>query len=212
MGNERLTAKQRRLVRELDLIVQRVGLNYQDVLRMKRKVRTTVLEVAIRRLVRGEVVERYTLIDEFMANVMAQYFFPKRDFIRAWRTQRFRRFNFFVLERLSLMHKFAFVKDLYDVPRGIAANVDALNAVRNAMAHAFFPENLRAYVTKGKPGPSRPVPVTYKGIDIFTAAGVSRFREDSEALFDYLHGARRRKRAKFPKGPSAPTAPSDADP
>ena|ERR1022692_2986626 len=49
-------------------------------------------------------------------------------------------FNYFILEKMSLMEKLAFVKDVYTVSRAIAADIESINAIRNALAHAFFPE------------------------------------------------------------------------
>jgi hypothetical protein len=95
------------------------------------------------------------------------YMFGKSGFIKLWKTKRFERFNYFILEKMSLMEKLAFVKDVYLVPKAIAANIEAINAIRNAVAHAYFPENLRAYrmkqgaTSRGFAGPR------YKGVDIF---------------------------------------------
>ena len=92
-----------------------------------------------------------------------------------------------------MLEKLAFVKDVYIIPKGIAADVEAINAVHNALAHAFFPENLRAYRTKSTSyrkwtGPH------YKGIDIFTLRGIERFLEDSHRVSTSLVMAVRRKR------------------
>ncbi len=63
-----------------------------------------------------------------------------------------------------LVHKLAFLKDVYNVPKNIASTIEEINALRNAMAHAFFPENLRAYQMKGRPAPRKPITVSYKGL------------------------------------------------
>lgn len=52
-------------------------------------------------------------------------------------------FNFHLIEELSLMPKLRFVKSISGVPKGIAADIERLNSLRNAMAHSFFPENLK---------------------------------------------------------------------
>jgi len=41
------------------------------------------------------------------------------------------------------MPKLRFVKSISGVPKGIAADIERLNSLRNAMAHSFFPENLK---------------------------------------------------------------------
>jgi hypothetical protein len=60
------------------------------------------------------------------------------------------------------------------MPRGIVAYVEKLNDLRNAVAHSFFPENLRG------------IRRTYRGIDIFTIDGFSKLREDREPVVDFL--------------------------
>ena len=97
--------------------------------------------------------------------------------MKLWRTRKFERFNYFVLEKMSLMEKFAFAKDVYAIRKGVASNIESINAMRNALAHAFFPENLRAYRTKHGSAFRKLVGPHYKGVDIFTAAGVDRFLE-----------------------------------
>jgi hypothetical protein len=68
---------------------------------------------------------------------------PVRDWsgIQLWKTKRFQLFNHHVIEELSLMAKFSFAKSIAKMPKGVAADIDRLNALRNGLAHAFFPEN-----------------------------------------------------------------------
>ena len=183
---ERLTRKQRRLVKDLDEISRIVVHNYHDVLEMRREVRTDVLAVTIREIIRGEVITQYTLIDEYLAAEICRYFFASYEFPRLWKTKRFERFNYFVVEKLSLMEKVALVRDVRRVPKSVREIVESVNALRNALAHAFFPENLRAYRMKGHPAPRKPIVATYKGIDIFSVAGLQRFMDNVHKVHDYL--------------------------
>lgn len=181
-----LTKKQRELRKELDEIAQTIGVDYWNILDREAEARTPVLDVMKREIIRGEVVSQYTLLDEFLNNEIAQYFFgKKRGFSKLWKTKKFERFNYFVLERLALMEKFVLVKEIKDVPRFLEDTIPQVNALRNAMAHAFFPENLRAYRAK-KTIQRREVAATYKGIDIFTLAGITRFMEDMRVIHDYF--------------------------
>jgi len=102
----------------------------------------------MRELIRGEVVTKYTLIDERLSSAICRYMFEGGKFMKLWKTKRFERFNYFILEKMSLMEKLAFVKDVYNIPKRLAADIEAINAIRNALAHAFFPENLRAHRIK----------------------------------------------------------------
>jgi len=67
------------------------------------------------------------------------------------------------------------------------------------MAHAFFPENLRAYQMKGRPAPRKPISARYKGEDIFSVAGAKRFVDDCADVVDFLLlKLKRRKGTKVP--------------
>ena len=122
--------------------------------------------------------------------------FSNEQFQILWKTKKFERFNYFVLEKMSLMEKLAFVKDVYVVPKGIAADIESINAIRNAVAHAFFPENLRAY--RSKPGGTARqfAGPPYKGVDVFTFDGFGRFVADARRVVEFMVMDTRRKRAK----------------
>jgi len=130
-----------------------------------------------RHLIIGEVIRRYTLIDEFLTNRMCRHFFgKKRSFPQLWKTERFRTFNHYIVEELSLLAKLRLVKTVSDVPKRIAAEIVRVNALRNGLAHAFFPENLKKS------------PPLWKGQSIFTPEGLQRFSEDLEAVNEHFRG------------------------
>ena len=181
-----LTKKQRQLRKDLDAIAQTIGMDYWNILDRESEARTPVLEVMKREMIRGEVVSQYTLIDDLLATKLCEYFFPGQKLFRLWKTRRFRRFNYYILERLYLVHKLAFLKDVYRVPKHMASTIEEINALRNAMAHAFFPENLRVYQMKGRPAPRKPITVLYKGQDIFTASGMQKFKDDCVDVYEFL--------------------------
>jgi hypothetical protein len=52
--------------------------------------------------------------------------------------------------------------------------IDKVNDLRNAVAHAFLPENLRGKRT------------TYKNLDVFTIAGFRALRTDREPVLEIL--------------------------
>jgi hypothetical protein len=203
----RLTHTQKHLVEELDSIMSAANLDYWNILDRDPKYdqnRTIVLEAIMREIVRGEVISQYTLIDEHLGSNICNYVFDSNRFGTLWKTKKFERFNYFILEKMSLMEKLAFVKDVYVVPKAIASDIEAINAIRNALAHAFFPENLRAY-RKKRGTESRTKCGTayrnlagphYKGIDIFSLGGVERFLNDSRRAASFLIIDARRKRGK----------------
>jgi hypothetical protein len=210
MAKKALTHSQRKIQRELDLIFARIGLDYWDLDEMDPAMRIHALRGVRREVIRGEVVSQYTLLDEHLGSKIVQYLYPKKTFIKLWRTRNFQRFNFFILERMPLIQKLAMVKDIYRIPKSISETIDAVNALRNALAHAFVPENLKAYMSKGRRQPRKSVPVTYKGVDIFTIDGTSRFLDDMNDISDFFIWKAKRKRRKAQ--PERLTAPADASP
>jgi len=175
------------LFQELGIVAEITGVNFRGILERDVEGRTAILRLIKDRLVRGFVINRYTLIDEFLGREVCQYFFPGQNFIRLWRTQRFRRFNYYILETMSLLEKLRLVREIRELPRSERSNIEGLNGLRNGLAHAFFPENLRA---------ARPV---WKGLNIFSVDGLQRFSEDMQETIETLavrvYGRRRRPRA-----------------
>jgi hypothetical protein len=128
-----------------------------------------------RKLIISEVIPGYPLVDEYLNMQLCRYFFgPKRSFIKLWRTKRFKLFNHHVLEELPLMAKLRFAKSISKMPKSVVADIERLNALRNGLAHAFFPENLKK---------SR---LEWKGKKIFTFEGLQVFIEDMAKLGEYF--------------------------
>src|SRR5260370_13728356 len=177
MTTNALTTRQRRLVREIEQIAETFTLDYQDIRRYEREARTPVLETMKNKLVRGQVILWYTLVDEFLNIKICHYYFGrKRSFIKLWKTKPFQRFNHYILEELYPLQKLRLVNAIRKVPKTFVRDIEALNALRNGLAHAFFPENLRK---------SRP---QWKGLNIFSLDGAQRFQTAMYALSDYFLG------------------------
>jgi len=80
---------------------------------------------------------------------------------------------------VSLLPKLRYVKALRKIPRSIAANIEKLNALRNGVAHAFFPENLKK---------SRAV---WDGKSIFSMEGLKGFSADMHEVTEFFIKIRR---------------------
>jgi hypothetical protein len=146
--SDRLTAYQNRLVSELEEMTVLLKLDFADIRSYERTARTPLLEMMQRKMVISEVITSYTLTDEHLNMHLCHFFFGrKKSFIKLWKTRRFKLFNYHVLEELPLMAKLRFLKSISKVPKGVAADIERLNSLRNGLAHAFFPENLK----KSKP-------------------------------------------------------------
>jgi hypothetical protein len=76
------------------------------------------------------------------------------------------------LEKLRLVRAFR------QLPRGVVSDIQGLNALRNGLAHAFFPENLK----KAKP--------VWKGRDIFSLEGLTAFEADMHKLRNFFASER----------------------
>jgi hypothetical protein len=125
----------------------------------------------------AQTVTWYTLVDEYLNNEICRYYFgKKRTFPQLWKTKRFRLFNHYILEDLYPLQKLRLVKALRPIPKSIAKDIEALNSLRNGLAHAFFPENLR----KSKP--------TWKGKDIYSLDGAKSFMDDMRRVSDFFLG------------------------
>lgn len=165
-----LTKAQRRIIKEIDEITDELGLDHRALVEEWEgdEFLTIFLRLAERELISAAVVQDYTFFDEMLGSIITKYFFGSPGGAQAWRSRRFQRFNYFILEKLYLQQKLALVRDIRPLPRNVVSYVGKLNDIRNAVAHSFFPENLRGKRT------------TYKGIDIFTIAGFKVFRADRE--------------------------------
>lgn len=172
----RLTSRQKSLVNELRQLMTLLQLDVDDILsHTSGKWRTTHLEIARDKLIRGQVVVWYTYVDELLNVALCRYFFGRRaDFIKLWKTKRFKHFNHYILETLTLLEKLAFVRAIHEVPKAIVRNIEQLNAVRNGVAHAFFPQNLRR---------NRP---EYKGRKVLSLEGMTLLKADFETITAYI--------------------------
>jgi hypothetical protein len=170
----KLTKTQANLTREIESVVARLDLNFRDIRHVDSSLRTAHLDTIKKQLIKGAVLGEYLLMDEFLNVAICGYFFGrKRRFPNLSRTKRFRAFNFFILERLYLVQKLDLVKFAYKVPRPVSKDLYALNDLRNAIAHSFFPENRRR-----KP--------EWKNKDIFSLDGLVHFLNDMERAGDFF--------------------------
>lgn len=130
---------------EVTEIAELASIDYENTLDYEEEERTTRLQLMKNRIVRSQVIADYTYIDEMLGVAICHYFFgKKRGFMKLWKTKRFRNFNYYILEVLSITEKLRLVKAIRKTSKSVAADIEAINALRNGLAHAFFPENLRA--------------------------------------------------------------------
>lgn len=181
----KLTKKQSQLTEEVNHLLNLLKLS-PDVSEVDPELRTTHLELAKRELVISGVLGRYLFMDELLNDVICREFFPReRPYPELWRTKKFKAFNYYVLERIYLVQKAEFVRNRIRMPKKVYKDLLALNDLRNALAHSFFPENRRV-----KP--------YWKGTDIFSKPGFEQFWDDmtemSNFFFNRIYRASRSRR------------------
>lgn len=137
------------------------------------------------KIVRGDVIVKYTLIDEYLTDIICDYYFERKDshYGRLWRTKRFKLFVHYIMDETYLLKKLSIVHAIRAVPKDVRSAITRINDVRNDLAHSFFPQLRRRYV-RGKK----------VGVDLFTSAGVKRFADDFDLAYEYL---RKRLRAPY---------------
>ena len=135
-----LTKKQRALVDELQEMRDLMLLNYEQIEEYPAPSRTTSLLLMRNKLVRGQVVVSYTLIDEFLTNRICCFIFGRqRSFPDLWKTKRFRLFNHYVVESLSLLEKLRFAKAIQEIPKPIARKSRVLTCCAMGWRTRSFP-------------------------------------------------------------------------
>ena len=144
--------------------------------------RTAILGVMKVKLVRAEIIMKYTLIDEFLSVIISHYYFirPKKgaSFRALWQTKKFKIFSQYVLDEMYLLPKMRLVHAIKEIPSDVRNAIERINAVRNAIAHSFFPENRRQY--------SKYKNVMYRDADLYTKEGVEKFIEDAALVEEHL--------------------------
>jgi len=165
----RLTRRQRALFGEAEAIASLANFDFH-LIEDKDIDATLGLQIAIHKMATGEVVIRYTLLDEILADLIARYFFQSADFPKLWRTKKFSTFVHHVLDEMYLLKKMDVVHAIKPLPSNVRKAIRKINAVRNAFAHSLFPENRKEHRKNKK--------VLYGDNDIRTHEGLKNFLVD----------------------------------
>jgi len=101
-----LTWHQRRLLREIGQIANIAKVDYPQIQKAyEPDERTTILHVMKDKIVRGDVVVKYTVLDEFLTDIICDYYFDRNepDYGRLWKTKRFRVFVHYIMDEIYLL-------------------------------------------------------------------------------------------------------------
>jgi hypothetical protein len=180
LWGQTLTGHQRRLLNEIEQIADIAKVNYPQIEAYEPNARTLILQLMRDKLVRGDAIIKYTLIDELLADIICDYYFKRKEphYGRLWKTKPFRVFVHYIMDETYLLKKLSIVNAIRAVPRDVHAAIARINDVRNALAHSFFPQNRRLYRQGRK--------VIYAGVHLFGREGVTRFNKDFDLAYGYL--------------------------
>jgi hypothetical protein len=178
-----LTRKQQQLRKEIEGIASAVRMDHWNIEQYESsEYRTVILEMMKNQLIRSEVIMRYTLLDEFLTNIICDYYFRRESknatYRSLWKTKAFKLLVHHIMDETYLLKKMTIVHAIKAIPKDVSSAIARINDVRNALAHSFFPENRRRYMADKK--------VTYNGVHLFTLEGVEKFQQDYERAQEYL--------------------------
>jgi hypothetical protein len=137
------------------------------------------LRLAISTMVVGAIVREYTIFDEVLNDIICRYYFKKgkKPFL-LWRQKKFKTFVHFMLDEMYLLKKMEIVNAVKPLPKEVRETLRKLNAIRNSLAHSFFPENRKEHKKAGR--------VLYNGRDIQTSEGLEALLQDCHEAWVYL--------------------------
>jgi len=143
-----LTGHQRRLLKEIEQVADIAKLDYPQIEKAYApEARTTILLLMKDKIVRGDVIVKCTLIEEFLTDIICDYYFKRREsnYRRLWRTKPFRVFVHYIMDETYLLKKLTIVHAIRAVPKDVRSAIGRINDVRNDLAHSFFPQQRRRY-------------------------------------------------------------------
>jgi len=179
-----LTRTEKNLRSEVEEIAATINMDVWNIQDYEPSERLIYLRLMKDKLIRSEVINKYTLIDEHLSSIICNFYFRRKvadnvvHYQRLWHTKRFRVFVHHMMDEIYLLKKMEIVHALKPLPKGVRSAIHRINEVRNALAHSFFPENLRRYMQDKK--------VTYSGVHLFSVDGLSTFLADYRLVSDCL--------------------------
>ena len=146
----------------------------------KGLLRTTNLQIAINKMVVAAVVQRYTLFEEILKDIICNYYLGpggKKPHLR-WKQKKFSTFVHYIMDEMYLLKKMELVNAIEPLPKELKETLRKVNAIRNSLAHSFIPENRKEHTNAGK--------VLYAGMDIRSPEGLKLFLDDCIKAWDSL--------------------------
>ena len=171
---KKVTAYQRRLRNEIGY-VSYIGRMDPDDLPPEPEWHTNYLEHVRSKLVRGEVLAQYVLIDEWLTTVICVHYFKKAG---GRRNKKLALFRQYIMDETHVLQKMRLVHAIKPLPAALRNHIDRINAVRNSVSHNFFPQDRKQYAQHRK--------VMYRDTHLFSSKGTELFARDVGDVLDEL--------------------------
>jgi hypothetical protein len=175
------TRSEKRLQKEAETIAELAQVHFWDAEEWETGIeRQTKLRICIHNMVVAAVVSRYTLLDEMLADAICRYYFkkPGRKRFILWKQKKFKTFVHFILDEMYLLKKMELAHAIKPLPKDVRETIRKVNAIRNSLAHSFFPENRKEH--------RRARMVLYSGRNIRSSEGLEQFMGDCHEAIAYL--------------------------
>jgi len=178
-----LTRSERRLKAETYEILSYLGLVLEEIEEYPEEDRATRLIIIKQNTIRGEIVMKFTVVDEYLTLIICHFYFrrPKSKsagYSNLWKNPKFKIFNHYLMDEIYTSLKVKLIHEIDPIPSAIRVKIEKVTALRNAITHSLFAENRRQYAKYKK--------VMYDNQEIFSMAGLSAFENDFAAIRDYL--------------------------
>ncbi len=121
-----LTGHQRRLLKEIKHIANIAKVDYPQIAKAyEPDERTMILHLMKDKIIRGDVILKYTLIDEFLTDIICDYYFERKEphYGRLWRTKPFQVFMHYVMDEIYLLKKLSIVHAIRPVPKDVRSAI-----------------------------------------------------------------------------------------
>jgi hypothetical protein len=113
MTVRKLSREQRRLKREIEEISGSLRMDHWNNLDYPQSDRLVTLKLVIRSLVNQEIIWAYTLVDEYLGDIICNYYFKRRKnevtHRKLWRDTKFKIFNHYIMDEIYLLQKLPIV-------------------------------------------------------------------------------------------------------
>jgi hypothetical protein len=165
----RLTHGQRKALSELKSVLYVIGLDPNAAIKRWQSDPSAIrpiLRSMLDQVVRSEVLHWYTMTDLILDMALLDHLFGKTRSRSSLRRSRRYKTVQAMCRKLYPRQKLQLVRSFKNVPKPICRSIEAMNELRNGLAHSFFLEDI--------PASKR----TYMGRNVFTVDGLEFFLED----------------------------------